>query len=150
MTGDQQIWVINGPNLNLLGQRESHIYGTTSLKEIELECREFAEAHQYILEFRQSNHEGDIIDWIQEGGEKGDGLIINGAGLTHTSISVHDALKAIEIPKIEVHISNIYARESYRHHSFISPAVHGIVAGMGRKSYTMALDALINYYLKPI
>lgn len=146
----QTIWVINGPNLNMLGKRQPEIYGHGTWAEIEAECRSMTQAVGLSLECRQSNHEGDLVDWVQEAGLLGHGLIINGAALTHTSISIYDALQAIDIPKIEVHLSNIYAREPFRHKSMLSPAVHAVVAGMGRKSYTLALDALINYYLKPI
>jgi 3-dehydroquinate dehydratase II len=149
MVQQKNIWVINGPNLNLLGQRETPIYGTATLREIEDDLQRIVSSTSYSLQFHQSNHEGHLIDWIQAAREDA-GLIINAGGLTHTSISLYDALKAIDIPKIEVHLSNIYARESFRHQSLISPAVHAVVAGMGRNSYTMALDALINYYLKPI
>jgi 3-dehydroquinate dehydratase-2 len=149
MSQAQSIWIINGPNLNLLGYREPEIYGKHTLIDIEQECLKIADKHLVSIDFRQSNHEGDLIDWVQEAGKITQGLIINAAGLTHTSISLYDALKAISIPKIEVHLSNIYSRESFRQKSLISPAVNGIVAGLGRKGYIIALEALITQYLKP-
>jgi 3-dehydroquinate dehydratase II len=143
-----QIWVLNGPNLNLLGGREPEIYGTATLTEIKEDCHQFAKNSGFSLDFRQTNHEGILIDWVQEAGRLAHGLLINGGGLTHTSVSLHDALKAIQIPKIEVHLTNPPARESFRHQSYISPTVHGVVAGFGRKSYILALEALITIYLK--
>lgn len=134
------IYILNGPNLNLLGQREPHIYGTTTLKDIEDKVREVASALNFIIEFRQTNHEGELIDWIQEAGEKAQLIILNAAAYTHTSIGLLDALKAISIPVIEVHLSQPYLREPFRHQSFISPVAKGIIAGFGAKGYTLAIE----------
>ena len=137
------IYVLNGPNLNLLGTREPAIYGRSTLKDVEQLCRKAASAHGLAVEFRQSNHEGDIVDWIQEAGaKKAVGIVLNPAGFTHTSVAIHDAIKAVAIPTIEVHISNIYAREPFRHHSTISPAAAGVICGLGPAGYRLALIAL--------
>lgn len=134
------IYILNGPNLNLLGKREPELYGYATLEDIEKMAQDAAERNQMVLEFRQSNHEGQLIDWVQEAGEKADILIINAAAYTHTSIGLFDALKMIEIPVIELHISQTHLRESFRHHSFISLVAKGIIAGFGAKGYTMAID----------
>jgi 3-dehydroquinate dehydratase II len=137
------IAVLNGPSLNLLGEREPHIYGTTTLADIEQMCRMRAEAQRLaLLFFRQSNHEGQIIDWIQEARGKASGLIINPAGFTSTSIAILDALKTFSGPIIEVHLSNIHQRESYRHHSYVSHAATGVIMGLGAQGYVRAIDAL--------
>ena len=136
----KKILVINGPNLNLLGDREPEIYGIKTLKDIENEClKEFKELE---LVFCQSNSESEIIEYIHSA-SKFTALIINAGALTHTSIAIHDALKAIKIPKIEVHISNIYSREEFRKNSFISPVVDGIIAGFGTDVYKLAIFSLI-------
>jgi 3-dehydroquinate dehydratase-2 len=129
--------------LNLLGEREPHIYGTTTLADIERMCRaQAAELGLSLLFFRQSNHEGQIIDWIQEARGKAAGLMINPAGFTSTSIAILDALKTFDGPIIEVHLSNIHQRESYRHHSYVSYAATGVIMGLGAQGYLRALDAL--------
>lgn len=137
------IWVINGPNLNKLGDREADIYGNQTLFEIESDCRHLCNSFGIELEFRQTNHEGILVDWVQEAALKASALIINAAGYTHTSIALHDALKLVKIPSIEVHLSNIYQRESFRQTSFVSPCVNAVIAGFAGKGYTMAISTLI-------
>ena len=137
----KKIIIINGPNLNLLGEREVELYGTKTLKEIEEECCEIFENDKLNLDFFQSNSESEIIDKIQIY-KSYDGMIINAGAFTHTSIAIHDALKMVQIPKIEVHISNIYNREEFRKNSFISPVVNGIIAGFGTKVYQVAISSL--------
>lgn len=139
----RSIAILNGPSLNLLGEREPHIYGTTTLADIEQMCRAQAERQGLeLLFFRQSNHEGQIIDWIQEARGRAGGLMINPAGFTSTSIAILDALKTFSGPVIEVHLSNIHQRESYRHHSYISYAATGVIMGFGAQGYVRAVDAL--------
>ena len=136
------VYFLNGPNANLYGLDAKGVYGTESFPQIEARCRKHAESLSVALDFRQSNHEGVLIDWIQEARQNADGLIINGAGLTYTSVAILDALMALEKPIIEVHMSNIYKREPFRHHSFISKAATGIVAGLGPLGYELAITAL--------
>jgi 3-dehydroquinate dehydratase-2 len=136
------ILVLNGPNLNLLGIREPEIYGRDTLADIEEACLERAAGLGLSLDFRQSNHEGQLIDWIQEARETADGLVINPGGYTHSSLAIHDALKAAELPIIEVHLSNIHRRETFRHHSFISLAATGVICGLGAHGYVLALEAM--------
>jgi 3-dehydroquinate dehydratase-2 len=133
--------ILNGPNLNLLGTREPEIYGHTTLADIEAQCAEKANALNIGLTFRQSNLEGELVSWIQEGTTAHDAVIINAAGYTHTSVAIHDALKMLEIPVIELHISNPHAREEFRHRSLIAPVAHGVIAGFGAAGYGMAIDA---------
>ena len=141
----KKVLIINGPNLNMLGKREPGIYGKTTLKELEKICEDESKKFDYNISFFQSNSEAEIIEKIQKC-QKYDGLIINGGAFTHTSIAIHDALKVLKIPKIEVHISNIYNREEFRKKSFISPAVHGIIAGFGIDVYLIALGSLRNLF----
>jgi 3-dehydroquinate dehydratase-2 len=136
------ILVLNGPNLNLLGVREPKTYGSETLADIEEACLERAAALDLALDFRQSNHDGQLVDWIQEARESADGIIINAGAYTHTSIAILDALRACELPIIEVHLSNIFAREAYRHHSYISSVARGVICGFGAQSYILALDAI--------
>lgn len=136
------ILVLNGPNLNLLGVREPETYGRETLADIEEACLERAAALDLAVDFRQSNHEGQLIDWIQEARESADGIIINAGGYTHSSIAILDALRAAELPVVEVHLSNIFAREPYRHRSFISAVARGVICGFGAQSYVLALDAI--------
>jgi len=136
------ILILNGPNLNLLGVREPQVYGSETLADIEEACLERAEALGLEIEFRQSNHEGQLIDWIQEARENAHGIVINPGGYTHSSVAILDALRAAELPVIEVHISNIFAREDFRHHSYISRAAQGVICGLGPDGYLYALDAL--------
>lgn len=137
------LFILNGPNLNLLGSRQTDVYGHETIELIKNKCEKMAGQFGHNLEFRQTNHEGILIDWVQEAGFKGTGLIINGGGLTHTSVSLLDALLAISIPIIEVHLSLTTKRETFRHHSFITPAAKGVIAGFGASGYTLALRALI-------
>jgi 3-dehydroquinate dehydratase-2 len=136
------VFILNGPNLNLLGTRETDIYGQTSLEDIEALCRDTAKTLGLDIEFRQSNHEGMLVDWIQEAGRDSAALIINAAAYTHTSVALLDALKTLSVPVIEVHLSNIFARDEFRHHSYVSPAATGIICGFGPKGYQLALDAV--------
>ena len=136
------IYVLNGPNLNLLGQREPQLYGSTTLRDIETRLRARAAPLGLAIDFRQSNHEGELIDWVHEARQKASALIVNAAGLTHTSVPLLDALLAAEVPIIEVHLTNIYRRETFRHHSYVSQAATGIICGLGAKGYELALDAL--------
>lgn len=138
------VYVLNGPNLNLLGTREPHIYGSTTLAEIEARLRSQCESQNVNLTFLQSNHEGQLIDWVQEAASKASTLIINPAGYGHTSVALLDSLKALTIPVIECHLSNPQRREPFRHHSYVSHAASGIIAGFGAKSYEMALDAALS------
>lgn len=134
--------VLNGPNLNMLGKREPQIYGRDTLADVEKACRARGKTLRLAVDFRQSNHEGELVGWIQEARGKAAGLVINAAALTHTSVALLDAIQAAEVPTIEVHLSNIYRRESFRHHSYISRAAVGVICGLGPQGYLMALDAL--------
>ena len=138
------IIVINGPNLNMLGKREPGIYGGKTLKDIENDCLQAGADLGFEVEFRQSNHEGVLVDWLQEAGERAAGVVINPGAYSHTSIALHDAIRAISTPVVEVHISNIHAREEFRHKSMVSPAAKGMVCGFGPYGYIMALHALKN------
>lgn len=137
------VHVLNGPNLNLLGSREPAVYGTATLDDIEAMLAARCAARGATLVFRQSNHEGDLVTWIQEAGRAGAAVILNAGALTHTSIALLDAIKGSGAAVVEVHLSNVYARESFRHHSFISPAARGVIAGFGPRSYLLALDAIL-------
>lgn len=136
------IYVLSGPNLNLLGLREPQIYGRTTLAEIGKMVAKQAKTHGLSVVFRQSNHEGELIDWIQEARTMSAGLIINGGAYSHTSLALHDALRALDKPLVEVHLSNPFAREEFRHHSHISPVAKGVIVGFGAQSYVLAVDAL--------
>jgi len=138
----KQIYILNGPNLNLLGTREPEVYGSQSLDDIGVMCDACAASHGLSVEFRQSNLEGELVNWVQEAGQKGDALIINAGAYTHTSVALLDTLKAVNIPAVEVHLSNIFQREEFRHHSFISQAAYGVICGFGAKGYELAIDAL--------
>ena len=137
------IYVLNGPNLNLLGKREPEIYGSDTLADVENRLVDRARGLGYDIVFRQSNHEGQLIDWIQEARSAACGIIINPAAYTHTSVGLNDAVKAADVPVIEVHISNIHARESFRHHSYVSPVARAVVVGFGTLGYELALDGLV-------
>jgi 3-dehydroquinate dehydratase II len=137
------VHVLNGPNLNLLGKREPAIYGTATLDDIRAKLDERCKARGVSLVFRQSNSEGDLVTWIQEAGEAGAPVILNAGALTHTSIALHDAIKGAQATVIEVHLSNVHARESFRHRSYISPAARGVIAGFGPLSYFLALEAAL-------
>jgi 3-dehydroquinate dehydratase-2 len=136
------IFVLNGPNLNLLGTREPEIYGHTTLSDVESLCRDCAAREGLQVDFRQTNHEGVLVDWVQEGRTASAGLILNAGAYTHTSVALHDALKAFNLPSIEVHISNPHRREPFRHTSYISPAVTGVICGVGAQGYGLAIQAL--------
>lgn len=136
------VLVLNGPNLNMLGKRQPKIYGRETLADVEKACRAEAARLGLAIEFAQSNHEGVLVDLIQGAREKNSAIVINAGAYTHTSVALLDALNAAELPAVEVHISNIYRRESFRHHSYISPAAVGVIAGLGTQGYLMALQAL--------
>jgi len=136
------VFVLNGPNLNLLGLREPEVYGSDTLADIEDRVTARAKTLGLAIDFRQTNVEGQLVDWIQEARTKAKGIIINPAAYTHTSVALHDALKAVGIPAIEVHLSNTHAREEFRHHSYVSPVARGIVVGFGAYGYELALDGL--------
>ncbi len=137
-----KILIINGPNLNMLGKREVEIYGKKTLSQIRNDCEEFSQKINYEITFFQSNSESEIIECLQNMEDKYVGLIINAAGLTHTSIAIHDSLKIVSCKKIEIHISNPYSRENFRNISFISPVVDGIISGLGHKVYITAIFAI--------
>lgn len=136
------VYVLNGPNLNMLGLREPAVYGTATLKDIEALCREHAGTLGLKIDFRQSNIEGELVSWIQEAREKASGIAINAGAYTHTSIALHDALKAADLPAVELHLSNVHKREDFRHTSLIAPAVSGVILGFGPQSYLLAISAL--------
>jgi len=136
------IYVLNGPTLNLLGTREPEIYGRTTLPEIRNLVAERADHHGFKIVFRQSNHEGDLIDWIIEARTKAAGVILNGGAFTHTSIAIHDAIRALGKPLIEVHLSNPHAREEFRHRSYVSLVANGVIVGLKEQGYLLAVDAL--------
>jgi 3-dehydroquinate dehydratase-2 len=136
------VFVLNGPNLNLLGKREPGLYGKGTLADIEMACAQSAAALGLKVDFRQTNIEGVLVDWIQEAGEKAKGIVINPGAYTHTSVALHDAIRGTGLPVIEVHLSNIFAREPFRHHSYVSPVAKGVICGLGPQGYTLALEAL--------
>jgi len=136
------IYVLNGPNLNMLGQREPSVYGAETLPEIEKLCRAKVAELGLTVDFRQSNIEGELVSWIQEARSKAAGIALNAGAYTHTSVAIHDALRAADVPAVEVHLSNVYKREAFRHHSFIAAAVNGVICGFGSHSYVLALEAL--------
>jgi 3-dehydroquinate dehydratase II len=134
--------VLNGPNLNILGLRQPHIYGSTTLDDVEQLCAETAEALGLAIDFRQTNGEGELVSWVQECRGRAAGIVINPAGYTHTSVALMDALLATDLPVIEVHISNIHRREEFRQHSFVSKAAVGVICGLGVRGYALALQAM--------
>lgn len=136
------ILVLNGPNLNMLGKREPAVYGAKTLAEIEADTKVAAQALGLDIDFRQSNHEGQLVDWIHEALGRFGGIVINPGAYTHTSIALHDALRAVGLPTIEVHLSNVFAREEFRHHSYVSPVAAGVICGFGPLGYALALQAL--------
>ena len=137
------VFILNGPNLNLIGEREPEIYGRETLGDIERDLRAQAQGAGLDIDFRQTNHEGELVSWIQEARHGACALILNAAAYTHTSIAILDAIRALSIPVIEVHLSNIFKREEYRHRSFVSPAATGLICGFGPRSYRLALSAII-------
>jgi 3-dehydroquinate dehydratase II len=139
-----KILYLNGPNLNLLGQREPEIYGATTLADIEKQVRERAVQFKAEIDFRQSNLEGELVGWIQEAKGKFDVIVLNAAAYTHTSIALRDAIAAVGVPTIEIHLSNVHAREEFRHKSLIAPVCCGQIVGFGQKSYVLAVEAAIN------
>ena len=144
----KKIIILNGPNLNLLGEREKEKYGNITLKDIENNCKEFAIKNNINLSLFQSNIEGELVEEIQKARKEQQGLILNAGAYTHTSVAIHDALKVLKIPIIELHITNIYNREEFRHKSLISKLATGILCGFGTDGYIMALQAMKNYLKK--
>jgi 3-dehydroquinate dehydratase-2 len=138
------VYLLNGPNLNLLGAREPAIYGSETLADLRARSDKAAAAKGLKLEFRQSNIEGEIVNWIQEAREKAKGIIINAGAYTHTSVAILDALQAAELPVIEVHLSNIFRRDQFRQHSYVSLAATGVICGLGGKGYELAVEAMAN------
>ena len=137
------IHILNGPNLNLLGEREPEIYGSESIDDIQKLTEDFAKSKNAEIIFKQTNHEGELIEMIHDARKKSDGLIINPAGYTHTSVAIYDALLSLNIPIIEVHISNIYKREKFRHSSYVSMAANSVISGFGIDGYIFALESML-------
>jgi 3-dehydroquinate dehydratase II len=138
----KRVLVLNGPNLNLLGTREPGTYGSDTLKDIENLCLATAQEAGLVIDFRQSNYEGELVTWIQDARTTADGILINPAAYSHTSVAIHDALRAVALPVAEVHLSNIHQRESFRHHSYVSSVAFGVICGFGALGYKLALMAL--------
>jgi 3-dehydroquinate dehydratase II len=138
----KRVLVLNGPNLNLLGTREPDIYGAATLKDVEALCKQTGEEAGLSIDFRQSNHEGELVTWIQDARKTADAILINPAAYSHTSVAIHDALKAVGLPVAEVHLSNIHQREAFRHHSYVSAVAFGVICGFGATGYRLALLAL--------
>lgn len=136
------VFVLNGPNLNLLGVRDPLIYGRETLADIKARCLARAAGLGLQIEFRQTNHEGQMVDWIQEARESADGIVLNAGALTHTSVSVFDALSSADVPIIEVHLSNIFRREPFRHHSYVSLVARGVICGLGARGYELAIEGI--------
>src|SRR6185312_8099920 len=139
-----KVLFLNGPNLNLLGQREPEVYGKTTLADIEADVRKQAKQLKATVVFRQSNLEGELVGWIQEAKGKFDVIVINAAAYTHTSIALRDAISAVGVPTIEIHLSNVHAREKFRHKSLIAPVCRGQILGFGAESYVLAVEAAVN------
>ena len=136
------IYVLNGPNLNMLGTREPAVYGSETLADLKVRCEAAAKAHGQTIDFRQSNSEGELVGWIQEARGAASGIILNAGAYTHTSVAILDALQAAELPVVEVHLSNIFKREAFRHHSYVSAAANGVICGLGGKGYSLAVEAM--------
>jgi len=136
------VFILNGPNLNLLGKRQPEIYGAETLEDVQNQCIETASRYGITIDLRQSNHEGQIIDWIHQGREEAAGIIINPGAFTHTSVAILDALNAFDGPVLEVHISNVHKREAFRHHSYVSLRAEGVIAGFGTQGYRLAVDRM--------
>ncbi len=143
------VFILNGPNLNLLGSREPEIYGRETLTDLHVRCQSRGEALGLSIDFRQSNSEGQLIDWVHEAHQQASAVILNAGAYTHTSIALLDALQTLAIPCVEVHLSNIHKREDFRHVSFVSKAAWGVICGFGQKGYDLALDALADRLLPP-
>ncbi len=139
------ITILNGPNLNLLGRRQPEIYGHDTLADVEAACRDVATGFGHEIQFRQSNHEGQIIDWIHEARDSSAGIVINPAAFTHTSVAILDALNTFDGPVLEVHISNVHKRESFRHHSYVSLRADGVIAGFGVEGYSLAVRRMASF-----
>jgi 3-dehydroquinate dehydratase-2 len=139
-----KVLFLNGPNLNLLGQREPEVYGRATLADIEAKVRQRAKELTVAIDFRQSNQEGELVGWIQEAKGQFDVIVINAAAYTHTSIALRDAIAAVGVPTIEIHLSNVHAREEFRHKSLIAPVCRGLICGFGEKSYILALEASVD------
>lgn len=142
------IYVLNGPNLNMLGTREPAVYGTETLADLKVRCDAAAKACGHTVEFRQSNVEGELVTWIQEARGAASGIILNAGAYTHTSVAILDALQAAELPVVEVHLSNIFKREAFRHHSYVSAAANGVICGLGGKGYSLAIEAMADLISK--
>lgn len=145
----KKIFVCNGPNLNLLGQREPAIYGRDTLADLEQRCRDEGARLGVEVDCRQSNHEGQLVDWLHEAGRAVQagtalGVVLNAAAYTHTSVALHDAIKGAAVPVIELHLSNVHAREAFRHHSYIAPVARGCIVGLGVRGYLLAIQALLD------
>jgi len=146
----KNVFVLNGPNLNLLGTREPAVYGAQTLADVEALCQQACTRHGLALQFRQSNHEGDLLDWLHEAGRlhaRGElaGVVLNAGAYTHTSVALLDAIKGTGVPLIELHISNVHAREPFRHHSYISAVARAVVCGLGVAGYGLAIDAIAQW-----
>ena len=142
VAGKKKILVLNGPNLNMLGLRQPEVYGTTSLTDIEAACVAHGDKLGIEVTCRQSNYEGELVTWIQEARGNQQGIVLNAGAYTHTSVAIPDALAAAEVPFIELHLSNVFAREEFRHHSYLSPLAKGVICGFGARGYSLALDAM--------
>jgi 3-dehydroquinate dehydratase II len=138
------VYVLNGPNLNMLGVREPDVYGTETLDDLRVRTEKAAARNGLSVDFRQSNIEGEIVNWVQEARGKAKGIIINAGGYTHTSVAILDALQAVSLPTIEVHLSNIFRRDEFRQHSYVSLAATGVICGLGPKGYELAIEAMAN------
>ncbi len=139
--------VLNGPNLNMLGSREPALYGAATLDDVEALCAEAAQALELAIDFRQTNHEGELITWVQECRDRARGIVINPGGYSHTSVALMDALLAAELPTVEVHLTNIHAREEFRRHSLVSRVANGVICGLGIRGYGLALTAIAEIIL---
>ncbi len=142
------VFVLNGPNLNMLGKREPAVYGSDTLADVRARTEARAKTLGLGIDFRQSNHEGELVTWSQEARDKASGIIVNAGGLTHTSVALLDALLASELPVVEVHLSNIFRREQFRHHSYMSLAATGVICGLGAKGYELAVEAMSDILAK--